>query len=850
MQLTLEWLKKYIDLKPEADLKLIEQTLNDIGLEVDDLVDNSARYKAFVIASIEECIPHPNAEKLKICTVFDGQNRLQIVCGALNARANLKVVLAPIGSTIPANGLLIKESKIRGIISQGMLCSAEELSLDHEGDNGIIELPDEAIIGSSFAEFAHLNNVIIKIGLTPNRRLDAACIIGIARDLAASDLGEFRNCLESFGHAPSKYREIIKAKIEATEFCHELRLSLIENVKNSSITSSFFVNSIKLLDISPDPDLGLNIVSQLSSLGHYNALPLVMLSNFAMFDLGRPNHIYDADKIEGLITVRLSKEGESFKALNGQVYNLPANILVVADEKKILAIAGIIGGEESKVTESTTNIIVEVAYFDRDIVAKAGRLLNIQSDSRYRFEGGLDYAIGLSFENYLLALIHKNCGGKLIDQICLVGKKLNKIEDITFNPAIVEKRLGYCIEQDKMDMILSKLGFTIKASSDSIWQIKVPSHRQGDISGQDDIIEEIVRIYSIDQVTPLQIMKPPHIMPNIFINNLRQAKKNLNARGMMEIITWSFIDKEDYILFGHTEDLDRKMLQISNPLSRDMAIMRSSMIPSHLRVAAANLNRDQKDIALFECAKVYKANDNEYLPNKKPATSKEQQEIEESFCLTGIRLGRNEMSSLHPSNRIWDFFDIKADVMRIFQAFDISSREEDYIINHETPPYYHPGRSASIFLGKKLLAYCGEIHPKLCKKYDIPSPTLAFEVFIQKIPLKLKPLAPLHLSKYQAVQRDLAFAVDISEPAINLLKTASTTKLPNVTNIRYEVELFDVHYDKSQADKEFSRPKSIALRLTMQAYDRTLSDAEIQLIVQTVVEDIVKEHNAILRDGK
>ena len=950
MQLTLEWLKKYLDVKHDVSLDRIEKTLSDIGLEVEEIVDNTTKYKSFVIVHVEEAIPHPNADKLKLCKVFDGQNRLQIVCGASNARAGINVVLAPIGSVIPGNGLVIKASKIRGIESQGMLCSAEELCLggatnynhnytqENEGQisDGIIELPANAGIGILFADFANLNSVVFTIGLTPNRRLDAACVMGIARDLASAGLGRFKDFLAQFAenHSVTDHKfsvniphlkaktidemqslDGIKVRVDEPNLCHELRLFLIQKVE-SRYTGP--ITDCSPIESHGCKEVGLHIASQLSAIGHDYQLPLVMLSNFAMFDAGRPNHMYDADKIHGSIIVRLSEKGEEFKALNGNSYTLPEGLLVVADEEEILSVAGVMGGEGSKITENTNSIIVEIANFNRDAIANSGRILNIHSDSRYRFEGGIDSGIGERFENYLVDLIKQNCGGELINKLCIDGNKPNYVEKVVFNPTLVDGMVGHPIDKQKIIQILSVLGFHVDIIADSTWHLPVPSHRLGDVCTQEDVVEEIVRMHGIGSIPSARMEISPILSHDSVIDNLRKAKKNLYAREMMEVLTWSFIDRDDYLLFnncnnctvfdvesGDDRDNNGKIKtdnekitstnipSINNPISKDMAVMRSSIIPSHLRIAAANLNRNQKNISLFECAKIYELNDNKSNNNKAGANTRENgkkkevgdsvdnllnhlggskpsprddmlaSSVSESRCIAGLRIGYNTKNSLHEQVRAWDFFDVKADVMGVFSAFGVSAKDEDYSIDRKAPDYYHPGKSAAIFLGKTLFAYCGEIHPAICKKYDIPGGALAFEIFIDNMPNKKKSLTPQALSRYQEVQRDIAFVIDAMIPSIELVKIALSTKLDMaVAGIIRNVEMFDVHLgiventsivqsnvDDKDIGGQIKEKKSVALRLTLQADDRTLGDGEIQAALQSVIDAIIERCNAKIRDG-
>ncbi len=943
MQFTIEWLNKYLYHKNSFSIDSLEKTLSSIGLEVEEIIDNITKYNQFIIAEVEEVTQHPNAEKLKLCKIFDGQKSLNIICGARNVQSGMKVVLAPIGSIIPANNMMIKASKIRGIDSEGMLCSANELSINlgnipqlNLDDcnlssiiDGIIELPQNADVGKSFAEFANLNNITISIGLTPNRRLDASCVRGIARDISTSGLGEFRDILnigkynnnhdikvlESFDNVISNN---IQATIQTPDLCKEIRFSLIKNVQ-LNLDNVNHNNSHYLLDIEEQENIenypetiekteALDITKQLSAIGHNSSLALVSISNFAMFDSGRPNHIYDADKIEGKISIRLSLEGEIFNSLHGIEYSLPSDILVIADEKKILSIAGVMGGEESKVTEYTRNILTEVAHFDKDAVCRAGRLLNIQSDSRYRFEGGIDLSIGEKFENYLTTLIQKNCKGELIERVCLYGNKIDYVEEIELNIQSVEEVLGHYIEDHIILKILQNLGFIVHPVTQLLWKVIIPHHRRGDINIEEDVIEEIVRIYGINNIPSkrLEINSISH--SNSRITNIRNAKQVLCARGMMEVLTWSFIDPDDYSYFQpkyqnqqksndtnrltnsdtdhYKPALDNTILKLDNPISKDMCVMRSSIIPSHMIVAAANLNRNQKNIALFECAKIYTIN----LQQEKSKDQKNKRQlgnyitnndeisdigvnqdnnisyhnIKENWSISALRIGNSTQNNLHNDIREWDFFDIKTDVMSVLSQFHISDKNEEYEIKCDAPSYYHPGRSAAIFFNKKIIAYCGEIHPIVCKKYDI-NRALAFEIFIDNLPKNKanSSKSVCTLSRFQGVQRDIAFIIDNDLPSIDVLKAAYKAKAQYKNGlIINNIELFDVHYSSlgetlgenslvANVNNEISKSitKSVALRLNLQALTHTLSYEEIQLAIQAVIDGVIFTCNAKVRDG-
>ena len=785
MKFTLSWLKKHLS-TTQPEQKIIDK-LSAIGLEVEESHNQGAVYEPFIIAEIKISTQHPDADKLKVCTVYNGLQDLQIVCGAPNARAGIKVVLAPVGAIIPNGEFKIKASKIRGVESKGMMCSANELNIGEE-DGGIIELPLDAPVGQKYSTYASLDDTTIDIGLTPNRG-DCASVRGIARDLAAADMGQLLeqntiNLQQENTHLP------IKVNISCKELCSEFSIRYISNVDNTVV-----------------PDV--TIHNYLNKIGSSPKSALVEISNFAMFDQGRPNHFYDADKLDGDITVRLSLADEPFVAIGGDEYKLPEGLMVVTDKTKVLAVAGVIGGELSKVTEDTKNIIVEVANFDPIAIAKSGRALNIFTDSRFRFERRVDFSNTTYFMDYITDLVQSTCGGACSKVLTCSGKEVNYIEEIEFDHSSLKKIAGFELDTDKINDILINLGFTLNGN-----KIQIPPARQGDIICTADIVEEIVRVHGFDNIesTHLPFCTPfiPAQKPSI--------KKILMARGLYETIHWSFYSQNDHELFGN-----EGYIELSNPISSDLAIMRNSMIPQFLNALARNMVRGNINLGFFETGAVF----NKEHPNH-------QQQV-----LSGIRIGKLNPDNVHEKSRDVDFFDVKEDVYSTLTNLGLNTNS--FKLDNSTPSYYHPGKSVQLFLGKKLIAYIGQLDPKVTKAKEIDSDVFCFEIFLDNLPpVKNKAAKPkLILSQYQAIKRDFAFIIDNDIPALNIDKSIQTIDKSLIQSI----DIFDIYTGKGIADGK----KSIALSVTIQSNDKTLKDEEINDLSDKIITKITNDYQAELR---
>jgi len=787
MKFTLSWLKSHLD--TDKTSKEIEDKLSLIGLEIEECIDNSKIFEPFIIAEIQESTKHENAENLSVCRVFDGTNTHQIVCGAANAKSGVKVVLAPIGSEIPANGMVIKHTKIRGVESNGMLCSAEELLLE-DSSEGIIELPKTAPVGENYGEFANLNDVLFEIGLTPNRG-DCTYVRGIARDLSAAGMGTLKS--QSTEVFKNNGKETpVTVTIEEKEACRDFTLTKIENIANGS--ESEYSPLLRKIGFSPKSTL-------------------VDLSNFFMMDLGRPNHIYDADKITGNFSIRYSKKGEKFTPISMDEIELPEGLLVVSDDTHIVSIAGVIGGDLSKVTDTTKNILVEMANFDPLEIIKSGRALNIHTDSRFRFERRIDFANREMYLDTFYSQILKECGGDAYKLSVTTGDAFSFTTEMNFDFSYIKHLSGVEVSQEEATEILKKLGFGVDGN-----KITIPSYRQGDVESKADIVEEIIRIKGFDCIEHQLLPTSEKHNLNYETPFVDKLKFNLAARGLNEVFTWSFIDSKLNDLFGFED-----AIELVNPISSEMSVMRKSLLPSMMLIQKKNADLGTSDICIFEVASIFEK-ENPHKLNK---------------VVCGARFGKYSRKSVHKEERNFDFYDSKADLFNILSEFGLNPDKLQYKQNF--PGYYHPGKSCSFYLGKNLIAHVGEVHPKIQKHFDITDGCTAFELFIDNLPeLRRKSSKPqLTLHKLQAVIRDFAFLINDSVTSLEIKRAILSTDKKLIT----DVAIFDVYKGKG-IDEGF---KSIALSVTIQPIEKTLNDAEIEVLSKKIIDTVTEKFGAKLR---
>ncbi len=795
MKLTLSWLKEYLN--TSASLEEICSKLTSIGLEVESVEDKAKILAPFTVAKIITASPHENSTKLKICQVqtSDSPIPLQIICGAANARTGLKVAYAPIGSIIPANQMVIKKAKIAGVESNGMLCSARELSLGNE-DSGIVEIDEKWEIGSKITEVYALNDAVIEINVTPNRG-DCLGIYGIARDLAATGIGTLKNL--EIKKISSQFSFPIEVKNEAESACNFAAFRSIKNLKNCE--------SPKWLK------------EKLTALGSNSISAIVDITNYVMLSLNRPMHAYDARKIDGALEIRFAKNDKKFTSLKKEEYVLDEKILVISDSKKVVGIAGVIGSLDSSCDLETSEILLEAAFFMPSVIAYSGRKLNILSDARFRFERGVDENTCESGIDLATQLILEICGGEA-SETKIVGKK-TEVKKVEFDLAKIKKLIRVEVPSEKAVQILTDLGFGLEKISAEKFLITVPSHRH-DINGSEDLVEEVVRIFGYDQIKK-QILNQfqdgevgDKIAEKKEINILHKVRSYLASQGMIETINWSFVDANLVEIFAEKNE----KLILKNPISIELNHMRPNLMIGLLESYKRNSLRNFSDLSLFEIGNVF-------LDDQK-------------LMISGIRAGKNKEQNHYHDSRDFDVFDVKKDFLDVLEIFGLRA-ESLQMTSENAPKYYHPHRFAALKLGKNLIGYFGEIHPAIAKKFDLKNRVNAFEIFVDTLPTQQKTSArkAFVINDLQAVERDFAFLVNKNQAIGDLAKTIANCDKQLIK----EVNIFDIFSGKNIAEDK----KSVALRVRIQPIEKTLTSEEIDMISKKIIEAVGKFYGATLR---
>ncbi len=801
MKLTLSWLKEHLE--TDASVADILAKLNSIGLEVEAVTDAGAALKDFIVGEVITADKHPNADKLRLCSVSTGSENLQIVCGAPNARAGIKVVLARPGTVIPISGDALKIGTVRGVESRGMMCSARELLLGEDHD-GIIELKTDAVVGAPVAaalESAGLlsNDPVIEISITPNRG-DAASVWGVARDLAAAGLGKLKsgNVAPVAGKFPAPKTITLNFAAENKNACPIFAGRLIRGVKNG-----------------PAPKW---VQARFKAVGLKSISALVDVTNFVSQDRGRPLHVFDADKV-GNLQARMAKDGETVLALDDATYTLTANTIVIADEARALGIAGIMGGKDSGSYDDTVNVFVESAYFDPGHIARAGRKQGIISDARYRFERGVDPQFVLPGLELATQLILEWCGGEASD-VVIAGELPPPHAPITFDPAFVEKLGGIVVPRETIISILQKLGFVV-ADRGAALQVVPPSWRH-DVDGPADLVEEVVRIHGLGSVASVPLPRDAGVAQPVLTRAQRRAKsarRAIAARGFNEAVSFSFIAREHAALFGGGD----AARQLSNPIASDLDALRPTPLPCLLAAAQRNAARGLSNLSLFEIG---------------PGFTTGMPEAQATIA-TGLRTG-NALRDWAKSAHDADVFDVKADMLAALEA--VTGAPMSAPIRKGAPGWYHPGRSGVIALGKTVIAQFGELHPKVLAAFDLKVPAAAFEIFLDALPEakakgKARPLfAP---SPYQAIERDFAFVVKHEIAAGDIVKAVKNAERALLDS----VAIFDVYEGKGVPEGH----KSVAISVRLQPKEKTLTEAEIEAIAAAIVAGVTKATGGSLR---
>jgi phenylalanyl-tRNA synthetase beta chain len=800
MKTTLSWLKAH--LASEAPLGALVDRLVMVGHDVEGVEDRAAALKGFVVADVVSAEPHPNADRLRVCRVDAGNGEVQVVCGAPNARAGMKGVFGPAGVVIPKTGTQLQESTIRGVASRGMLMSAAELALG-EDHSGIIELPADAPVGTSYASLIGLDDPVIDIKVTPNRA-DCLGVRGIARDLAAAGMG----LLTALDTTPveGRYHSPIAVHIEDRTACPLFLGRHIRGLKNG-----------------PSPRW---LRDRLEAIGLRPISTLVDITNFLTFDLNRPLHVFDAAKLAGDLTVRFARPGEKLLALNGREYELDPEITAIADDAGVQSLGGVIGGEPTSCTEATVEVFVEAALFDPIRTAATGRRLEIVSDARYRFERGVDPAfVGPGIE-IATRLILELCGGEA-SEIVAAGAAPDWQREYLLRPKRLSSLGGLPVPPAESRAILEALGCTIAEAAEHDGSLRVtPPSWRGDIVGEADLVEEVLRVKGYDEVPPVPLPRETVISRPAIDARRRRAelvRRSLATRGLVEAVTFSFISSRSAELFGGA----KPQLRLVNPISADLDAMRPSALPGLVEAARRNADRGFPDVALFELGPAYRDD----TPDGQMTVA------------AGLRAGRLGPRHWQQPSREPDLYIAKADALAALAA--MGAPADNIQAAADPPPWFHPGRAGSLRLGPALLGHFGELHPDVLDAFEVKGPVAAFEVFLDAVALprpkgaggRAKP--PLKLSVFQPVERDFAFIVERDLPAETLLRAARSVDRKLVSEIR----LFDVYEGKGLPEGK----KSFAISVVLQPQDATLTDSEIEAFSKRLVAQVEKATGGTLR---
>ena len=798
MKFTLSWLKEHLD--TTASLTDVRDKLTMLGLEVEGISNPAEALKGFVVGYVIEAVQHPNADRLRVCKVDTGSGTVQVVCGAPNARTGMKGIFAPSGSYIPGTGISLKASKIRGEESNGMLCSSRELQLgdDH---SGIIDLPADATTGAPAAQALGLDDPVIEIKATPNRA-DCLGVHGIARDLAAAGLGTLKpvkaDRINGSYTSPIKWTHGYEAKPDSP--CPIVIGRHFRGIKNG-----------------PSPDW---LQRRLKAIGLRPISALVDITNLVTFDLNRPLHVFDAKKLAGDLVMRQARDGETILALDGKTYALDPAVSVIADSKAVHGIGGIMGGEDTGVQEDTTEVFLEAAYFQPIGIAASGRKLGILSDARYRNERGIDPESCVWGAEVATRLILELCGGECSETVSS-GTMPDWQRSYTLRPDRVKTLTDIDVPAADTAAILSRLGFVVSGSGP--WIAEVPSWRP-DIIGEADLVEEVTRVWGFDRIPTTSL---PRLAPTSrpvrtpMQRRTPQARRALAARGMNEAVTWSFLPLKKAERFGG----GGADLRLLNSIDATLDTMRPSILPNLIDAAARNEARGLSDPALFEVG-----------PQYKDATPQGQRTV-----AAGVRHNMAVPRNWQGPTRAVDAFDAKADALAVLAA--IGAPVENMSAQPGAPDWYHPGRSGALKLGDRVMAHFGELHPELTAAADLKGPVAAFEVFLDAPPLpkaKASKARPkLVLSAFQPVERDFAFLVDASVEADKIARAARNADKVMITAAR----IFDLYAGKGVPEGK----KSIAIAVTLQPIERTLTDAEIEAVSNKIVAAVAKATGAVLR---
>ena len=797
MKFTLSWLKHHLD--TDASVDLITETLTDLGLEVEGVENPAAKLADFTIGYVESAEKHPDADKLRVCQVQTKDGLTQIICGAHNARAGITVVIASPGTYVPGIDTTIGVGKIRGIESYGMMCSEREMELSDEHD-GIIELPSGEV-GQSFTDWLSANqpdkvDPVIEIAITPNRP-DALGVRGVARDLAARGLGTLKPV--TVDPVPASFKADLNVSIDddTIDGCPVFCGRLIRGVKNG-----------------PSPAW---LQTQLRAIGLRPISFLVDVTNWFTYDLNRPLHVFDADKVQGDIRIHRAKGGETILALDDKTYTLQPGQIAISDDQGVESIAGIMGGDATGCTEETVNVFVESAYWDPIQIAYTGRALKINSDARYRFERGIDPAFTPEGLEHAVRMIVDHAGGEA-SELIIAGAVPDTSRAYRLDSDRVISLVGMDIPESTQRETLTALGFRLEGD-----MAHVPSWRP-DVQGEADLVEEVARIASLTKLQgkPMPRMDAGVPKPILTTGQQRQqsARRTMAALGYNECVTYSFVDRQAASLFGGGDDAT----MLENPISSELSHMRPNLLPGLLRAAARNQARGFMDMALFEVGAGFHGGE--------PG--------EQHNLITGILIGKTASKEVHGTSRAVDLYDAKADVESVLAAIGAPAKVQ---ILRGAAEWWHPGRHGMICLGpKKVLAVFGELHPKVLREMDIKGPAVGFMIWPDEVPVpksKTNTRAALVATDLQAVERDFAFVVDAEVEALTLVNAAMGADKALITDVR----VFDQFIGGNLGEGK----KSLAVTVRLQPTTTTLKDADIEAVSAKIVDKVTKATGGSLR---
>ena len=806
MKFTIDWLKEHLE--TEASVDKIVDTLTMTGTEVEAVENQGKQLEAFTIARVISAEKHPNADRLKVCMVDTGHGEpVKVICGAPNAKTGMMGVFAPAGTYIPGTDFVLQKGIIRGEESNGMLCSERELMISDEHE-GVIELPKDAPLGQKYAEYAGLNSVVIEVELTPNRG-DCTGVYGLARELAAAGVGDLKDGSVAPVPATAGPTDVpieLRFKDGEPEACKMFAGRLIKNVKNG-----------------PSPEW---MQARLSAIGLRPINALADITNYISYDRGRPLHVYDADRLSGTLHARMGQKGEKFDGLDDKSHEVDETMCVIADDSGVLGLGGVLGGVASGCTQRTTNVLIECAWFDPGVIAATGRKTGIVSDARYRFERTVDPAFVKPGLELATKMVLEICGGEACEP-SYAGNVDAEEKIIDFPLSEIKRLTGLSVSVPEVKAVLKLLGFWSAGAGDTL-KIAVPSWRP-DVTIKADIVEEVMRIVGLDKVPVEPLERLSGVAKKVLTpiqNRRRIARRALAARGLDEAVTWSFVSEQQAKTFGG----GAPALKLANPIASDLTDMRPSLLPGLLAAAQRNANRSFADLALFEVGQIFTDD------------TPEGQRTFASAIRTGSAGLTGEGRHWQGAARAVDLFDAKADMAALLDALGVDMDKTQLVA--EPAGWAHPGRGGRVQLGpKNVLGWFGELHPSMLADLGLADPAVAFEVDLDALPVSRKKSTrakpALNLSDLMPLNRDFAFIVDMDVSAGALLKAARSAH----KNLISQVNLFDVFEGKSLGEGK----KSMAIEVTLQPRDKTLTDEEIEAVSARIIAAVEKATGGELR---